>query len=454
MISFVVGFAWLIRDIDILSSYGQISAYFTAASGILCIAACADHEIASLFNDASDDIFLRSSPVLSEEGAEPQHEPPAEVRPPLTDEEVQKTKNPPNEIPSAFAVSRLVNPSNTKGNQPEIDAEPLGLASARFNKISSLEVVENQIYVADTLNNGIKRVDIFSETVAWFAGNGAGGGLTDGVSGLAEIAPTALTISTPDDLLYDEDNDYLYFISHSSRVARIKLSGKTQTVDIEVAGDNRFHIDNRDGLPLGSGKLPISAIRLMIPAQLALSGDYVFVSDPYNFTIRKINLTAVIENGVRMRLNENVIIHQDDNFQMPFGVAMLGDDLYISDQMRHQIYHLENAAEVLADSEDRIYAKLFAGSRIPFSSDEIGERAAFHQPSKMLVAGNFIYVIDQGSNSIRVIDKSGVVKTPELNFLLDAEPSDMEQLRDLAHYQDEDFFLASDNQILKLQAII
>lgn len=149
------------------------------------------------------------------------------------------------------------------------------LAAARFNNPYGIAATSdgNKLYVADTGNNAIRLVDLQAGTVSTIAGGG-GAGSADGAGKAAQFsAPMGVALSHDETVLYVSD-----YNNHTIR--RIDLaSGQVTTIAGQV---------NRCGHTDGFG----TTATLCSPAQLASDGNNLYWGDSTTGLVRALNLST------------------------------------------------------------------------------------------------------------------------------------------------------------------
>lgn len=198
-------------------------------------------------------------------------------------------------------------------------ASPLGIAADRWNNI----------YIADTLNHRIRRIDARTGYVDTVAGTGKAGFFNDG--GHADMAG----LDSPTALAFDRYGNLFIADTGNNRIRMLSVKGYLHT----VAGNGRKGYE-------GEGTRAKNTA-LNHPAGLALSNaGELYISDTGNNRIRKIDritglLVTVAGTGdagddgdlglaVNARLNKPTAIVFDKH-----------DNLYIADTKNHKIRFVE-----------------------------------------------------------------------------------------------------------------
>ena len=153
-------------------------------------------------------------------------------------------------------------------------------ATAVFNYPAGLALDPlNRLYIADTKNNRVRRLDLTSGTVTTVAGTGSPTYSGDG--GPAVSA----TLSFPTGVALDTDGSLLIADANNQRIRRVDATGTITTVAGTVAGY------------AGDGGSAIAA-RLNHPQSVASSIDGVYIADSGNNRLRKVDRSGVITTVV------------------------------------------------------------------------------------------------------------------------------------------------------------
>jgi len=154
--------------------------------------------------------------------------------------------------------------------------------SAVFDDPQSLTVDdEDSLYVADALNDRIRRIDV-AGTVTTVAGDGSRGFSGDG--GPATVAALDLASGESsgggDGLAVDGAGDLFVADAVNHRIRRVDLAGVITT----VAGTGSPGHDADSGVPI--------AVRLDLPLGVAVSGERVlYIADSGNGRVRRVGLS-------------------------------------------------------------------------------------------------------------------------------------------------------------------
>ena len=157
-------------------------------------------------------------------------------------------------------------PLNAQINMPTGTNPPVGGALAFDAK--------GRLYISDTLNNRIRRVDFQLDLIETVAGNGIGGFTADG--GPA----TQASLNNPRDIVFGPDDRLYVADEYNSRVRAIDLSTGTITT---VAGNSSAAFAGDGG--------PATEASLHRPQGLEFDPlGYLYIVDTYNHRIRRVTL--------------------------------------------------------------------------------------------------------------------------------------------------------------------
>lgn len=198
--------------------------------------------------------------------------------------------------------------------------------SAKFNNPQAIAVdKDGNIYVADTLNNCIRKIDVKgnTETIAGIPGNG---GYANGSASTAQfLNPSGIAVS--------DDGKTVYVSDTSNHIIRKIENGQVTT----IAGTTVEK--DEDGYPLG-GLRDGSAISAMFsqPLGLALEGGLLIIADSGNNKIRALTgdgwVVTVAGSGEPGDTNGNALTAELNH---PSGVHIAGGTLYIADTTNNKI---------------------------------------------------------------------------------------------------------------------
>ena len=243
----------------------------------------------------------------------------------------------------------------------------------------------NTLYVADTENHLIRRLDLTKKTVTTIAGTGQQGGYFS-VGGLGINAG----INSPWDLALI-GNDL--FIAMAGR-HQVWVMDLASTLLEPYAGSGREGI--RDGSLDGS--------EMAQPSGISTDGKKLYVADSETSSIREIDTER---KRVRTIVGSGLFDFGDRDgkggevrLQHPLGVVYRDGLLYVADTYNHKI-------KVVDPSKDT--SKTYLGSGKSGYKD--GNVSEFYEPGGIDFAGGKFYIADTNNHVIRVVDAAGNVTT-------------------------------------------
>ncbi|MBU0508126.1 redoxin domain-containing protein [bacterium] len=252
-------------------------------------------------------------------------------------------------------------------------------ADAEFDNPQGLayDSAENVLYVADTDNHLIRRLDLSTRLVETVAGTGEqvydrAGGRVGRFQGL----------NSPWDLALIGDTLYIAMAgSHQLWV----LDTKTFAVRA-WAGSGYEDIQDGDG----------QHAALAQPSGFAYAGDWLYFADSEVSAVRKVNLKT---REVMTLIGRGLFDFGDRDgklsralLQHPLGVAVHGDEILVADTYNHKIKRIHEAkgtVETIAGTGESLLASAREGELV------------LYEPGGISVAGDTLYIAD--TNHDRVI---------------------------------------------------
>ena len=209
--------------------------------------------------------------------------------------------------------------------------------AARFRNPEGVDVAANgDLFIADTDNDVIRKVNVLTGVITTVAGNGTSGSTGDG--GPA----TSAQLKKPEDV-YVAANGDLYIADTGNHEVR-KVSAATGVITtVAGSGPSGFF---GDGGPATSAKLHSPA-----GITVAANGD-IYLSDTSNDRIRKVTaatgiITTIAGNGAAGYLGDGGAA-TSARLSSPEGVALAANgDLYIADTANHAIRKVSAATGII-----------------------------------------------------------------------------------------------------------
>lgn len=261
----------------------------------------------------------------------------------------------------------------------------------------------SMLYVADSGRHAIFQVEISSGTMTTLAGSSAG--FLDGV-GSAAAFYQPYGVATDGSSLFVADT-YLGLIRHIEiSTATVSTLAGTPCLTANNPGDcwtDGFGAAARFYKPVG-----------ITTASTGTYSNYVFITDALNNVIRRVDKTTAevvtIAGAPGMPPSCTIACTGDGvgtsaRFNMPWGIAISGRYLYVSEYRNHSIRRI--------DLEDSYRVTTIAGKQGSSGyADGSGANARFDWPQGLAVKGTGLFIVDHNNEVIRKIDlNTGIVST-------------------------------------------
>jgi DNA-binding beta-propeller fold protein YncE len=251
-------------------------------------------------------------------------------------------------------------------------------ASAAFDGPQGLALDGETLYVADTRNHSVRRVDLKARMVSTLAGTGEQ--LLDYRTPLESLPRVPL--SSPWDLYLD------------GGVLYVAMAGPHQL----------WAIDPKTGRPTvyaGSGREARAdgardEAAFAQPSGLAGDGRTLFVADAESNIVRAVSAgegVLTLAGGDLFEFGDRDGTGDDARFQHPLGLALHEGRLYVADTYNHKVRVLDPRTRKVST---------FAGTGKAGQAD--GARAEFYEPGGLSVARGKLYVADTNNHAVRVVD--------------------------------------------------
>jgi DNA-binding beta-propeller fold protein YncE len=251
---------------------------------------------------------------------------------------------------------------------------------ATFYRPQGMALEGDSLYVADTENHLLRRVDLKARTVETIAGTGQQA-RASGVEGAAR----SVALNSPWDLQL------------AGRTLYIAMAGPHQIwkLDLDARRIKTFAGSGREGRRDG----PREAANFAQPSGLATDGQHLYVADSESNIVRAIDLNTP-EGFVHTLAGGDLFDFGDVDgtgdgvrLQHPLGVAVDGDKVLIADTYNHKIKLLDPQSGSV---------KTFVGTGQPGQSD--GAAPSFYEPGGLSIAGGKLYIADTNNHAVRVVD--------------------------------------------------
>ena len=280
-------------------------------------------------------------------------------------------------------------------------------ASAAFNHPQGMELLGDILYVADTENHAIRRVNLAAGTVDTIAGTGE-----QGHDRRAQGPARQIALSSPWDLAH---HDGILYIAMAGihQLWRLSLSDGTVCPHAGTGGEN---IDNG----------PLATATLAQPSGIVVGTDRqgdaaLYFADSETSSIRSAGIDPVTGRvatlvGIDLfAFGDRDGVEHHVRLQHPIGIEWREGELFIADTYNHKI------KKVLPLTRS---VQTILGSGAVGLHDGAGKLATFSEPSGLSFAvfddgrEPLLYIADTNSHAIRVADlQADEVRTLELSGL-------------------------------------
>ena len=267
-----------------------------------------------------------------------------------------------------------------------------GLADGAFDQASfyrpqGMALDGDNLYIADTENHLIRRVELKARTVKTVAGTGK-----QSRDYFKEGPAREIALNSPWDLQL------------IGRTLYIAMAGPHQIwkLDLEQQKVSTFAGSGREARLDG----PLLEAGFAQPSGLTTDGKSLFVADSESNIIRAIDLRSgqvkTVVGGDLFEFGDIDGSGDDVRLQHPLGLFALDGKVLIADTYNHKIKQLDPAA--------RSVKTLFGTGK---SGQSDGPSPSLYEPGGLSVANNKLYVADTNNHAVRVVD----LKTKEISTL-------------------------------------
>jgi len=265
-----------------------------------------------------------------------------------------------------------------------------GPTAARFNSPAMIATDYNFIYVADSVNAVIRKIDKSNGTTTILAGGDTGGGTTcpgGSTVNCKDGVETAAQFNGIVGLATNGNN--LYVLESTGR--RIRKVNLTNAVVSTFAGTGfAASADNASGMLASFNN----------PSWITVFNGNLYVVDRGNCTIRVVNpvTTAVttLAGGPTLCNFTNDPIGTNARFVSPLGIVGLGTYLYVTDigpGGGHKIRRISLSGTNAVDT--------IAGDGVQASTDGFGTNAQFNDPHGITTDGTNLFISEWSGHKIR-----------------------------------------------------
>jgi len=256
--------------------------------------------------------------------------------------------------------------------------------SATFNRPIAVTTDGTDLYVADSLNNAIRKVNIVTQHVTTIAGNAVGlAGSADGIGSAAGFnLPNGITTDGQNLYVTDSGNFTIRKIVISSGEVTTLAGAVGSAGSVDAVGTNaRFNVLNG----------------------ITTDGTSLYVTDSNN-TIRRIVIaTGAVTTlaGTPGTSGSSDGLQAAARFNLPARIITDGPNLYVTDFSNNTIRKIALATGAVTTIAGKAGPGGAFGSHL--DSADNGLNARFNQPNGITCDGPNLYVTDSYDNTVRMI---------------------------------------------------
>lgn len=280
-------------------------------------------------------------------------------------------------------------------------------ATSAFNHPQGMELLGEILYVADTENHAIRRVDLASGTVDTVAGTGE-----QGHDRRAQGPGTQVALSSPWDLAYHEGTLYIA-MAGIHQLWRLSLADGVVCPHAGTGGEN---IDNG----------PLATATLAQPSGIVVGNDrgenpILYFADSETSSVRSAGIDPVTGRvatlvGIDLfAFGDRDGVEHNVRLQHPIGIEWHTGELLIADTYNHKIKRILPLTRSV---------QTVLGSGAMGLHDGAGRLATFSEPSGLSFAtfddgrDPLLFIADTNNHAIRVADLANdEVRTLEIHGL-------------------------------------
>ncbi len=265
---------------------------------------------------------------------------------------------------------------------------------ASFDQPQGLVLNKGELYVADTQNHLIRKVDLAKKQVTTVAGTGE---QSHEVVVRAGGLPDRTMLASPWDL-WVHDNELYIAMAGQHQIWKMTLD---RPRIFPFAGSGTEDIVDGPLLPRLAFQKNYAAFAQ--PSGLASDGRWLYVADSEGSSIRAVPFvgtdkvqtvvgTAALPDNRLFTFGDQDGTLKSAMLQHPIGVAYHDGRLFVTDTYNNKIREIDFKKQAVTT---------IAGD---FESGDSDKPARFDEPAGLSVAGNKIYVADTNNHLVRVID--------------------------------------------------
>ena len=245
------------------------------------------------------------------------------------------------------------------------------------------DAARNALYIADTENHAIRKIDLVAKTVTTLAGTGKQASQYPPQAGFGK----SVALSSPWDVL------------QMGRTLYVAMAGSHQiwTLNLDTLAASSFSGSGREDILDG----PLREAAHAQPSGLTTDGDNLYVADSEVSAVRKV---SILKRSVSTLIGKGLFEFGDVDgkypsarLQHPIGIAWHNGSLYVADTYNHKIKRLDPKTRTL---------ETVIGSGSRGAADGPANRGGLNEPNGLVFVGGKAYITDTNNNAIRVWDPS------------------------------------------------
>ena len=269
-----------------------------------------------------------------------------------------------------------------------------GNGQAAFNAPRGLALAGDTLYVADTENHAIRRIDLATGAVGTVAGTGM---QAERFNRGGPARTTAL--SSPWDLALSADGSTLY----------VAMAGFQQVWALDLASGviGPYSGTGHEGVKDDARERAWHAQ----PSGLALSADgrTLYVADSETSAVRAIELAGA-QGRAGTLVGQGLFVFGDEDgdaetarLQHPLGVCAAYGAVWVADSYNNKVRKIDITSGEVGT---------FAGDGAPGLTDGAGREARLWEPGSIRAGWDALYIADTNNHAVRVLDPgSGELST-------------------------------------------
>ncbi len=256
---------------------------------------------------------------------------------------------------------------------------------SKFRSPMGMTFYKNKLYVADSLNNAIRKVDFAEDEVTTLVGDSKSGGVFSD----KEVDALSVSLSYPTDVEFFPDRDNL-IIANSGTNQLLRYNFKTKKVKV-VAGSGELGVKD--------GKYPNNS--LAMTSDMSVYDGKLYFIDTKSGALRVMDKNYRVETLIGKAVGEFGYKDGDKKealFDKPAGIFANRNGIYISDSKNDKIRKYQYSNKKI---------KTIFGDK---AGDSLGDRdeTSFEEPDGLIVLNNAMFIVDSNNNRVVKIDFSNM----------------------------------------------